>query len=206
MTPAFIVGALEVALNRYLRLEPSAIEECGRLAPRTIQLQMPELAWSFVIEFTADGVRVLSEFPTPPDVSVSAPLSALLRLGAASARGDGGLPAGIQVEGDAELLTRFNKLIASVGFELEEVFAKYMDGGAAHRLAEGLKDFFGWGRKTADTLMLDTAEYLREETGDLARGSDVEEWSDAVDVVRERTDRLEAKLARLEARGRGEGA
>jgi ubiquinone biosynthesis protein UbiJ len=196
--PSLLVGAMEVALNRYLRLEPSALEECARLSPRMIQLAIPQMAWAFVIEFTSSGVRVFSESPRKPDVTVSAPITAFLRLGAASARGDSTLPSGIQVEGDAELLTRFNKLIASVGFQLEEVFAKYMDDGAAHRLARGLQDFFGWSRKTADTLTLDTAEYLREETGDLARASDVEEWSDAVDVLRERTDRLEARLVRLE--------
>jgi ubiquinone biosynthesis protein UbiJ len=203
LTPSLLLAALEIALNRYLRLEPAAIEECARLAGRTIELQVTQPAWSFLIEFTASGVRVASELPQPAEVRVSAPLRALLKLGAASARGESGLPSGIDVDGDAELLTRFNKLMASVGFDLEEVFAKYLDDGAAHRLAEGLKDLFGWGRKTADTLLLDSAEYLREETGDLARAADVEEWSDAVDALRERTDRLDAKLARLERRGEG---
>ncbi len=198
MTPPLLCAALEIALNRYLRLEPAAIDECSELAGRSIALSVTQPAWTFLIEFTATGVRVASELPTPPDVSVSAPISALVRLGAASARGDSGLPSGIQVEGDVELLSRFNKLIAAVGFDLEEVFAKYMNDGAAHRLADGIKDLFGWGRKTADTLLLDTAEYLREETRDLARAADVEEWSEGVDDVRERADRLEAKLSRLE--------
>jgi ubiquinone biosynthesis protein UbiJ len=59
---------------------------------------------------------------------------------------------------------------------------------------------FGWGRRSAGTLALDTAEYLREETRDLARAADVEEWMDAVDAVRDGADRLEARLQRLEAR------
>jgi ubiquinone biosynthesis protein UbiJ len=198
--PSLLVAALEVALNRYLRLEPAAIEECARLAGRVVELRVTQPDWSFFIELIPTGARVAADLPKAADVSIRAPLSAFAKLGAASARGDSGLPSGIQVEGDAELLTRFNKLIASVGFDLEEVFAKYMNDGAAHRLAEGLKDLFGWGRKTADTLMLDTAEYLREETGDLARAGDVSEWSEAVDVLRERTDRLEARLAKLEAR------
>jgi len=203
--PGVLIGAMEIALNRYLRLEPDALEECARLSGRTIELRVKNPPWAFVIEFTSGGVRVLPDWPTKPEVRVTAPLSALVRLGAASARpssglgaNDASLPSGIDVEGDAELLTRFNKLIAGVGFDLEEVFAKYMDDGAAHRLAEGLKTLFGWSRKTAGTLALDTAEYLREETGDLARAADVEEWSEAVDELRERTDRLEAKLSRLE--------
>lgn len=198
--PGLVCAALEVALNRYLRLESSALEECARLAGRSVELRIAAPAWPLFIEFTAGGVRVASPAPAPPDVSVSAPLAALLRLGVAAAQGEPGLPAGLQVDGDAELLTRFSKLLSSVGFDLEEVLAKYIDGGAAHRLAGGLRELFGWGRKTADTLLLDTAEYLREETGDLARREDVEEWTEAVDTLREKTDRLEAKLARLEAK------
>ena len=200
MTPGFVVGAVEVALNRYLRLEPDAIAECARLAPRLIQLQVRQPDWTLVVEFTATGVRVLGEPPKRADVTVRAPLGAFLKLGAASARGDSGLPAGIEVEGDAELLTRFNRLIASVGFDLAELLSKFVDDGAAQRLAEGIKDLLGWGRDAADTLLVDGAEYLREETRDLARASDVADWAEAVDVLRERTDRLEARLALLEKR------
>jgi ubiquinone biosynthesis protein UbiJ len=46
---------------------------------------------------------------------------------------------------------------------------------------------------------LDTAEYLREETRDLARKIDVEEWMEAVDSLRDDVERLEARLRRLEA-------
>jgi ubiquinone biosynthesis protein UbiJ len=56
----------------------------------------------------------------------------------------------------------------------------------------------GWGRNTASTLGLDTAEYLREETRDLARGSDAAEWMDNVDLLRERVDRFEARIEKLE--------
>ena len=198
MTPPLVCAALEIALNRYLRLEPMALEECARLAGRSIELRVAQPAWSFFIEFIAHGVRVAPESHAS-DVSVSAPLGTLLRLGMRTAQGESSLPTGLQVEGDTELLTQFNKLLASVGFDLEEVFAKVLGDGAAHRAAEGVRTFFGWGRRSADTLMLDTAEYLREETRDLARREDVEDWMNAVDKLREDTDRLEARLARLEA-------
>jgi ubiquinone biosynthesis protein UbiJ len=197
-TPSLLCAALEIALNRYLRLEPAALEECARLAGRSVELQVLQPAWSFFIEFAAGGVRVASEPPQSADVSVSGPLTHLLRLGIRAAQGESGVPAGLQVEGDTELLTRFNKLLAGVGFDLEEVLARYLDGGAAHRMAQGIQGLLGWGRKTAGTLSLDTAEYLREETRDLARREDVEEWMDAVEQLREGVDRFEARLARLE--------
>ena len=85
-----------------------------------------------------------------------------------------------------------------VGFDPEEFMAKYLGDAAAHRLHQGLKTLFGWGRRTADTLALDTAEYLREETRSLARASDVNDWIDAVESLRDAADRVEARLERLE--------
>ncbi|HSW12506.1 MAG TPA: hypothetical protein VLI06_06665, partial [Solimonas sp.] len=64
----------------------------------------------------------------------------------------------------------------------------------------GLRKLLDWGRQTAQTLGLDTAEYLREETRDLARAADVEDWMNAIDTLREDADRLEARLRRLEER------
>jgi ubiquinone biosynthesis protein UbiJ len=200
-----LCATLEVALNRYLQLEPDVGRECAQLSGRCIALRVPQPDWTFFVEFAGRGVIVLAERATPADVSVAGPLTTLLRLSLRTAQGESGLPAGLQVEGETELLTRFSKMLARVDFDPEEVLARLLGDGAAHRVAQGLKGLFGWGRKTGDTLMLDTAEYLREETRDLARSVDAEEWMDGVDRFREGVDRLEARLQRLEAQTFGAG-
>src|SRR3546814_12369427 len=94
-------------------------------------------------------------------------------------------PQGLRVDGDVELLRSFNRLLAQVGFDPEEFAARFVGDAAAHRLNQGLQTLFGWGRRSADTLALDTAEYLRDETRDLARGSDVAERSEERRVGKE---------------------
>jgi ubiquinone biosynthesis protein UbiJ len=198
MAPSVLCAALEIGLNRYLRLEPAVVAECEKLSGRVIELRMVAPSWSFFIEFDRGGVRVLPGLERAADVSVSGPMTTLLRLAFKTASGDASLPGGLSVEGDTELLTRFNRLLASVGFDPEEIAAKIVGDAAAHRLTQGAAKLFGWGGKTANTLALDTAEYLREETRDLARAEDVADWMDAVDQLRESTDRLEARLSLLE--------
>ena len=196
--PPLLCAALEVALNRYLALDAGVLAECGSLSGRVIALRALGMGWTFFIEFHGSGVRVLPELDAEPDVTVSGAPTLLLRLAWKTASGEGGIPSGLDVDGDTELLAHFNRLLARVGFDPEELLAKFFGDSAAHRLHQGLQKVFGWGRRTADTLSLDTAEYLREETRDLARGSDAAEWMDAVDALRERTDRFEARLEKLE--------
>ena len=197
--PALLCAGVEIALNRYLQLERPALAECAALAGRSIALTALDFGWTFVVEPHAGGVRVLGEPAAEPDVRVSAPSLRLLRLAMESASGrGGGLPAGLTVEGDQDLLRRFGLMLARVGFDPEELAARFVGDGAAHRLVGGLRSFFGWGRQAADRLSQDTAEFLSEETEDLARSGDVHEWMDAVDTLREDADRFEARLALLE--------
>lgn len=201
MTPPVLCATLEVALNRLLRLEASVVDECAQLAGRCIALDVDGPDWSFYIEFIDSGVRVLDARASEPDVRVGGRLGELMRLAWQVTQGESGLPQGLRVEGDTELLSRFNRLLARVGFDPEEFAARFVGDAAAHRLTQGLQTLFGWGRRSAATLGLDTAEYLREETRDLARAADVEDWMHAVDELREGVDRLEARLRRLEERG-----
>ncbi|HUP91703.1 MAG TPA: SCP2 sterol-binding domain-containing protein [Solimonas sp.] len=200
MTPAFLVAALEVALNRYLALDAGVLAEAGTLSGRVIGLGVDGLGWDFYLEFTERGVRVLSELERAPDVAVRGPLGRLMRLAWQVSQGESGIPQGLAIDGDTELLTRFNRMLARVGFEPEEFAAKFVGDAAAHRLGQGVQSLLGFGRKTVGTLALDGAEYLREETGDLAGAADVAEWTDAVEALRDAVARFEARLAQLEAR------
>ncbi|MCX7072818.1 MAG: sterol-binding protein [Gammaproteobacteria bacterium] len=198
--PTVVCATLEVALNRYLRLERSVVADCAAMAGKSIALEAADLGWMFVIEPIATGVRVSNVAEDEPDVLVSAPTLRLARLGLNQLTRREGLPTGVDVVGDIELLNRFGGLLSRVGFDPEELVAKVVGDGAAHRLVGGLKGLFGFGHSAADRLSRDTAEYLTEESEDLARAADVEEWMDAVDGLREGVDRLEARLARLEQR------
>lgn len=198
--PALICAALEVALNRYLALDTEAVQDCARLQGRIIALEAELPPWRFCIEFIPSGVRVFSDAEAVADVRVRGRPVTLLRLAWQVGQGEAGIPQGLRIEGDTELLQRFNRSLARVGFDPEELLAAYLGDATAHRVAQGLKAVLGWGRRTADTLALDTAEYLREETGDLARAADVAEWMDAVERLRDGVDRLEARLSRLQQR------
>ncbi len=198
--PPLLCAALEIALNRYLALEPDVAAQVGRLKDRVIALHALGPDWEFYLVPGAGGVTVLDAWPGKPDVRISAGPGALLRRAfGAAAEGGAGVP-GVQVEGDADLLQRFSSLMAGVGFDSEEWLARFVGGGAAHRLDQGLRDFFGWTRRSADTLALDTAEYLREETRDLAHRADVEKWGEGVEAARKRGEQLAARIERLERR------
>ena len=203
--PGLLVGALEVALNRFLRLEPDVLAQCSELRGQVIGLAVAPLNWQLYIEFVDGGVRVADTVDGEVDVAVAGALPDILRMAAAQAGGSSSLPRGLQIHGDVMLLNRFREMLVAAEFDPEELLARFMPGHTAHRVATGLQGLFQWGRETVATLGLDTAEYLREETGDLVHREDVDDWMKQVDGVRDGTDRLEARLRRLEAASAAQG-
>ena len=197
--PSVLCAATEIALNRYLRLESSVIEDCARLSGRCIEIALPSASLTMAIEFIPSGVRVMPESPMPAAVRVSGTPSSLLT--ALRAGSGSGVPAGLDVQGDVELLGEFRAMVSRVGFDPEEWLAPVLGGVAAHRVADGLKRLFDWTRGNTRRMADHGAEYLREETYDLARGRDVGEWMDEVEDARDALDRLEARLRRLENSG-----
>lgn len=197
MTPQLLCATLEVALNRTLRLEPEVLADFAQLDGKLLALSVDGLNWDFYIECIPSGVRVLPSFERKADVHLRSGAVGYAQLARQFKSGDSSLPAGATVDGDAELLHRFTRLLARIGFEPAELIAKFTGDGVAQRLVGGLQSFFGWGQQSAKTLTLNTAEYLREETYDLARKVDADDWSSAVETLRDDVARLEARLNRL---------
>lgn len=198
MAPALLCATLEVALNRTLRLEPEVLDDLSRLDGSVLGFTVEGFNWDFFVECIPNGVRVLPTFERRADVHVRGGAVGYAQLASQLRRGETTLPQGLRVEGDAERLHRFAALLRRIGFDPAELVARYTGDGAAQRLLGGLKSFFGWGESTAKTMARNTAEYLREETYDLARKVDVEEWSAAVETLRDDVARLEARLNHLE--------
>lgn len=199
-TPAILCAAAEIALNRYLRLEPSVLDQCAKLNGRCMEFVLPAAGFGLAVEFMPSGVRVLPHAPQGADVQVTGTPTALIAALRHVAGAQPGLPAGLNVEGDAELLNQFRAMIAKVGFDPEEWLAPMLGGVAAHRLVGGFRKMFDWTRGNSRRMADNTAEYLREETYDLARGRDVGEWMGEVEDARESLDRLEARLRLLESK------
>jgi ubiquinone biosynthesis protein UbiJ len=198
--PGFLLGGIEIALNRHLRREPAALQICAALAGKRLRFEAPEMGLGFVVEPLAAGVRVTEADDTAAEVCARAPALRWIAIAREMMRGDNALPAGLEIEGDADLLQRFSAALALVGIDPEEWLAPMIGGAAAHRLLGSARKWLDWGAHAGDSLAYSTADYLREESRDLASAGDVEEWQTEVEQLREDVDRFEAKLARLEAK------
>lgn len=203
--PAPLLRLLESALNRVLALDSSAAQALLALEGKSVALRLKP--WPAPVQIAVSGGRLVASDSAAPDLAITASPGALLAL--AAERGGFQLPAGrVDISGDADLARRIQKLLAGLDPDWDRPFAQFFGEVAGHQIAKGLRGALGWGRATAKAMLLNSTEYLREESRDLIAPGELADFIDDVDRTRDDVERLEARierLARLRA-GRGAGA
>lgn len=196
--------AMEAALNRAVDLDPDTRARLDVLDGRSIQVHLegPDVALRLSVQ--KGRLRV-----GPPEdggtLRVTASPGSLLAM--AMRRDDDGVaPGKVDIAGDAELARRLERLARQYAPDIEEAFAKTFGDVIGVPLAKALHDALGHARETAAHLTEDTADWLRDEARVAVSPGEMDGFLDGVDALRERTERAEARFARLERLIKGAGA
>lgn len=192
------LGALlEGALNRALALDPESGANLATLEGRRIGVELRGIDLALAVAVHDGKLRVGPHWESAPDVNVRAAPASLFAF--ALRRGeDAPLPSGkVEIFGDAQLARTLEKLAREFQPDFEEAFAKTFGDMAGVALARALRAAVTHTRESAQALVQDTAEFLREESRDLIAPAEMEQFLDGVDALRERADRLDARVQRL---------
>ena len=196
--------ALETALNHTLSLDPDTQQRLAALNGRSVQLHLrgPELA----LAVSVDEAR-LKVGPPQDDsqLKVAATPGSLLAM--LFRRDDDGIaPGKVEIAGDAELARRLEKLASKFAPDFEEAFARSFGDVLGVPLARAVRKGLAHARETASHLTEDSADWLRDEARVAMAPGEIEGFLDGVDDVRERSERLEARVQRLMQRLQGNAA
>jgi ubiquinone biosynthesis accessory factor UbiJ len=189
---------LESVLNRNIAASSAARKLCRRLEGKTLAMHLTGVPLN--IQFRSDGERMSLETAqgTANATLSGSPLS-FLRLAGPSP--ESALRSGaVHIEGDAEVAQAFSELLQHARPDLEEELSRVVGDVAAHQIGNFARSALAFGRRASDTLARNVAEYLQEEGRDLPTRIEADEFIAGVDALRDDVDRLEARLALLEAR------
>ncbi|MEN9502461.1 MAG: hypothetical protein RI964_1746 [Pseudomonadota bacterium] len=197
-----LTAALETAFNAWLKLDAdthgNALARLQTLQGKLICLHIrnPDLCLYFLP--TADTVHVSSDYAATPDVTIHGSALALMRLANAEDSGKATLENGIQIDGDMALGNRFSQILREIDVDWEELLSRAVGDVLAHQMGQLARTGKGWLDDSAHAMRLNTKEYLQEESRLLPADAEVRHYMDEVDNLRMATDRLEARLKRLE--------
>jgi ubiquinone biosynthesis protein UbiJ len=188
--------------NRLLRLDPENLKRLGDFEGKIIALApVSAPAPTLYVRPSTEGFDLLTSHDGHADVTLRGTLPAFVRLAAGGSAAELMATTELAIEGDLDLGRRFQRFLAGLHLDWEEQAARIIGDIAAHKLGNVMRDLSAWRRQATQALFADISEYLQEESRMLAPSIRVEAFLRSVDQLRADTDRLEARLRRLQARG-----
>lgn len=188
---------LQDVLNRALRLDPASSGKLQALEGRRIEarLQSPEIALAIDVR---DGRLLVG--PVDPareaDIGFSTRLSGLLHSLPMFAQGKPAIGA-MRISGDVELARLLQDLVREYDPDWQEPFVAAFGPVLGPQAAKLVHGAFTGARVAAGNLARSGAEFVTEEARVVVGKAELEDFLDQVDAVRQRGDRLQARVDRL---------
>ncbi len=195
---------LETALNRALALDEDTRAGLASLDGQRLQLHLdaPPLAMEIAVQGTA--LRVGPVQGDEADLSVRAGLGAL--LGQLPMFRGSGTPVGkVRISGDAELARRLQRLAENFDPDWALPFSAVLGPVIGPQVAKGLREALRGAQVQAANVARSAADFLTEESGEVVSKAEQQDFFDDVDALRDRVERLAARVAQGKARTEGSG-
>ena len=196
---------IQAALDREVSGSPRARELLRLLDGRSLDIEARFTPWRVQLRSAGDRLLLERSPIAPGDARIAGSPLGLLSLTREDPQ-DVIRRGAVTIEGDGQVASRFQELLQLLRPDLEEALSRVLGDMPAHGVARFIRGVTEFGANTARTAALNVGEYFAHERRELVTRSEAREFLDGVDALRERTDRLEARITSLAAvDGNGKG-
>ncbi|MBL1456646.1 SCP2 sterol-binding domain-containing protein [Methylophaga sp.] len=192
---SLLLKPLEIALNHALRFDMESHEKLQRFASRSIRIDITNLNIAVIARFTDDRILLETAEEHVADLMIKADSFALLKL---VQQPDSLFSNQIQIRGDVQFAKQLQDWQQHFDFDWEQQLARVTGDTLAYPLAQSLRRGFDWLNYNRSEFEQSLAEYLREESQYLPDKSQTQRFMQNVDLLRADTERLEARIKRLQ--------
>ncbi len=198
MLNAFVLTSLEAAMNKALRSDPVTCSALATLEGRIIQILAEDLNQSVYILPFDQGAQLQAYLEGDADVTLSGSSTRLLQLLTSDDKAEHFFGNSISIQGDASLANRFQAVLADMQIDWEALLADAVGDLPAHQIASFGRSQLTFLQQATRSMKANLQEYIQEEIAALPTQPETEHFLQQVDELRERSDRLAARIQRLE--------
>ncbi|MEZ5523437.1 MAG: SCP2 sterol-binding domain-containing protein [Pseudomonadales bacterium] len=198
LTLTGLFGLMEAAINHALQLDPATLKRLGKLSGQVIEVDCSTPAFRIFLRPHAQGLILQSHFEHDADCRISGNALALLRLMTADNKSEALFDQQISLSGDIELSQSLQAILADLDLDWEGRLAEYIGDIAAHQIGNQVRNLKNWGQQASHSMLQNIEEYLHEETRTLPPRAELEPFYRDVEALALDTDRLAARIERLQ--------
>lgn len=194
------LAVLEATINRLLTLDPEGAARLAPLAGRIVAFEFKGFGNRLYFIPGAGDLQLFADYDAAPDCLLRGTPLALAAMGLSHRKEDALFAGQVEIEGDTALAHRFGAALEGLEIDWEEQLARLTGDPLAHALGQRVRAVGRWGERSADILGQDIKEYLQEEGRLLPSRYELDTFLAAVDRLRDDSERLAARVARLRRR------
>jgi ubiquinone biosynthesis accessory factor UbiJ len=196
--PTLLLLIIERLIGNLLRFDPSLRDSVAVMAGKVIAIELRGLDRVVYALPEREALHLAMEYEGDIHLRLRGTPLALASLAMAQDKRIAAFSGEVEILGDLGLSRHLQACLGSLNIDWEELLSYYVGDIPAHQLGRVYRSCSSWLGEARETLELDIAEYLKTEIALLPEREEVRAFLEAVDVLRADTDRLEARVKRLE--------
>ncbi|MGA4635552.1 ubiquinone biosynthesis accessory factor UbiJ [Pseudomonas solani] len=196
LTQALLAG-VEHGINRVLRLDGTALPRLSRLEGKVIEIDCQAPALQLFILPGGEGLQLAANWAAPADCRLRAPAASLLRLALSREKTAVLHRPEVELDGDSAALMELAGVLQDLELDWEYELSRWLGPVASQLLGAHLRSRVDWTTQSLDSLRLNLADYLAEESRTLVGQREADARFAELDRLKVDLDRLDARIGRL---------
>lgn len=199
-TKQLFSSALEIPLNALLALDEQSIKRLQPLQSKRLTVVLKELPWPITLAFSELIDILMDQEDQDADCIISMQLSTLNELQDSSQITRLIQQGKLDLQGDIQIAQHFSTLVKELDIDWEEHLSHYVGDVAAYQMSTWAKQAgnrLRQGIKRFEQRLFDAAV---EEKRLTPHQLEVEQYLDNIHRLRSKTEKLDVRIAALEAR------
>ncbi|MGX5221128.1 MULTISPECIES: ubiquinone biosynthesis accessory factor UbiJ [Pseudomonas] len=197
-----LLAGVETGLNQVLKLDSTALPRLEHLAGKVIAVDCQSPATSLFIMPDGEGLMLAARWEGEVDCRLRAPASSLIRLATSRDKTAVLHSPDVELEGDSAVLLDLAAVLQDLELDWEYELSRWLGPVGSQLLGSHLRSRVNWTTQTLDTLRLNLADYLSEESRTLVGQREANARFAELDDLKLALDRLDARIERLAQRNK----
>lgn len=197
MLSTALLAGVEHGLNRVLALDSTALPRLARLSGRVIAVDCTAPALQLFILPSGEGLQLAGQWTGAADCRLRAPAASLLRLATGKDKTAVLHSPQVELDGDSAALLELAGILQDLELDWEYELSRWLGPLASQLLGSHIRSRANWTGKTLDSLRLNLADYLNEESRSLVGQREADARFAELDRLKLDLDRLDARIERI---------
>ncbi|WP_172143396.1 ubiquinone biosynthesis accessory factor UbiJ [Pseudomonas tumuqii] len=197
MLSTALLAGVELGLNRVLALDSTARPRLACLSGRVIALDCTAPALRLFILPSGEGLQLAGQWAGAVDCRLRAPAASLLRLATGKDKTAVLHSPQVELDGDSAVLLELAGILQDLELDWEYELSRWLGPLGSQLLGSHIRSRANWTGQTLDSLRLNLADYLSEESRSLVGQREADARFAELDRLKLDLDRLDARIERI---------